>query len=183
MRKALLIIITITIGTFCYASNVPHVSNHGFPLDVKNSTKETLINTQNVSDQVSKQIETKKVITQKKAIKKNSTNSKEVVSQPTSSTQDLKISKKEQKKEIKKTQENGEIASLFSYIFGLTGCLTAAYISWFLGLLLAIAGLVLGIVGVSKGSGNKVYGILGIILNAFVILLSLILFGVILALI
>ncbi len=91
----------------------------------------------------------------------------------------LKIAQKRFKKELKKNPDaraegNLDVVGLLSLIFGGLGLILLFTPLGLLGLLLGIAGFVMGFVGMKKDGANKVFRILGIVFGGLTILLLLI---------
>lgn len=170
------IVLFLAISVFGFSSNVPKTNNHGFSQEVRSSSKVTIIEKQSSSGQVTEQKEAKKVFA-KPVVKHNQKTeivTKRVVSQPEIPSQDMKITKKEVKKEIKRVQEDGELASLLSDLFATIGILFC----WhpLICFCFSIPAIILGIVGLCKGGGKeKLHAILGLIGGVLAIILTMIL--------
>ena len=177
MKKVFSIaVVLLAINVLCFSSNVPRTNNHGFSQEVGSSSKMTIIEKQSSSGQVTEQKEAKKVFA-KPVVKHNQKTeivTKRVVSQPEIPSQDLKIAKKEAKKEIKRSQADGELASLLSDLFATIGILFC----WhpLICFCFSIPAIILGIVGLCKGGGKeKLHAILGLIGGVLAIILTMIL--------
>lgn len=186
MKKVLSIIVCLTLGcSVAFSANVPKVNNHGFPQNLKTTQKvyevETTkaISQENDIEKVNVVSPSVKVSKKKTIVKKQDENKPATIgsTEETISKQEIKPLKKERKQEprkIKRQNEDGGVASLLSYIFAcvalILGCFNVG-----LAFLFAVPGLILGIVGVSKGKSNRFRGILGIIINSLILLVFLLL--------
>ena len=84
MKKVLVFFTGLMICSVAFSSNVPTISNHGFPLNVKTAPKETVLTIENNSEQATSVAnENSKTVSkkvQKKAIKLNKEEKKELKS-------------------------------------------------------------------------------------------------------
>ena len=179
MRKVFsTVMFLLAISVLGFSANVPKVNNHGFPQNLKTTQKiyeveNPILQEDNaiVKETVTKPSTT--ISKKKTAIKKQVENKPLTISPANENMKPLKKEIKQENKKNTKTNENGGVASLLSYIFASIALCLGALVNPFLGFPIAIAGLILGIVGVSKGKSNRLRGILGIIGNALVILVCI----------
>ena len=179
MKKYLLIVLSSFVCLFSYSANVPKVNNHGFPQNLKNTSKEVVIDHPTTDCQT--QCEETPVPIKKQRINRKSTlnnvieeskpivNNKLVKNKVNSQTNEVQIKKdvKTQKKEVKKfLKENKSNEPNLAYIFASIGLVLIAlsfYILWplmFVGFAFSIAALVMGILNSDKKS--IIFGSLGI---------------------
>lgn len=190
MKKCLLVILSSVMCLFAYSANVPKVNNHGFPQNLKPTSKEVVIEQQEIECQTPC-AETAVPVKSKKINRKPSLNnvaensvtaaSNESVTNNQTDKAQIKKDIKTQRKEIKKILKGSKsneftVASVLGSI-GFCLILLSYFVLWplmFVGIIFSIIALVMGIANSDKIA--IIYGAVGMLLFVIgLVLLSLLL--------
>ncbi len=179
MKKYFLIVLSSLVCLFTYSANVPKVNNHGFPQNLRNTSKKIVIEYP-VTDCQTQCVETHVPVKKQKNNRKSILNNvieksspivnnesvKNKVNSQTNGEQikkDIKTQKKEIKNSLKGSKSNEHnLAYIFASV-GLGLIALSYYVLWplmFVGFAFSVAALVMGIL--NGDTKSIIFGSLGI---------------------